>query len=74
MTTARMRGKRLLPIAAGIGATALLLTGCGPANGGGDGGSATDPKSFTYLSFAENTSIQDTLTALSIDQCSAEND
>ena len=74
MTTARTRAKRILPLAAGIGATALLLTGCGPAGNGGGGDDASDPKSFSYLSFAENTSIQDTLTALSEDQCTAENE
>ncbi|HEY5906046.1 MAG TPA: extracellular solute-binding protein [Actinomycetota bacterium] len=66
MTTARNRARRLVPLAAGLGATALLITGCA-------GGSETAaPTDFSYLSFAENTSIQDTLTSLGDDACAAE--
>nr|WP_235483325.1 extracellular solute-binding protein [Leifsonia sp. Leaf325] len=64
--------RRLVPLAAMVGASALLITGCS-AGGSAGGGSTTAPKDFTYLSFAENTSIKDTLTALSTDECSAEN-
>ena len=68
MTTARYRARRLVPLAAGLGATALLITGCA-------GGSETAaPTDFSYLSFAENTRIQDTLTSLGDDACAAEDD
>ncbi|GAA1836409.1 ABC transporter substrate-binding protein [Agromyces salentinus] len=69
MTTARTRARRFVPLIAGLGATALLLSACSGDSGGGD---ATAPTDFTYLSFAENTSIQDTLTSLSTGSCSAE--
>ncbi|WP_082571306.1 ABC transporter substrate-binding protein [Agromyces sp. Root1464] len=70
MTTARIRARRLAPLIAGLGATALLLTACS----GDSGGETAAPTDFTYLSFAENTSIQDTLTSLSTGSCSAENE
>ncbi len=66
MTTARRSVRRLTVVGAAIGATALALTACA---GGGTGGETSSPESFTYLSFAENTAIQDTLTALSTGQC-----
>ena len=69
MTTARTKVSRLTFFGAAIGVTALALTGCSGSNGGG---STTAPEDFSYLSFAENTSIQDTLTSLSTDACSAE--
>ncbi|ANJ27147.1 ABC transporter substrate-binding protein [Agromyces aureus] len=71
MTTARQRATKLVPLIAAIGVTAFALTGCSAGNS--DGGT-TAPDKFSYLSFAENTSIQDTLTALSTGECSAEND
>lgn len=70
MTTARIRARRLVPLIAGLGATALLLSACS----GESGGSSSAPTDFSYLSFAENTSIQDTLTSLSTGSCSAQNE
>lgn len=70
MTTARKRATKLVPLIAGIGVVALGLTGCS----GGGGGASDAPEKFSYLSFAENTSIQDTLTTLSEGECSAENE
>lgn len=70
MTTARTRARRFVPLIAGLGATALLLSACS----GDAGGSAAVPTEFTYLSFAENTSIQDTLTSLSTGSCATENE
>ena len=67
MTTASRRLRRLAPLAAVVGAGALLLTACGPASGG-----STDSGTFTYLGQTENTTIIDTLTTLSTDQCAAE--
>ncbi|BDZ53218.1 ABC transporter substrate-binding protein [Agromyces marinus] len=72
MTTARQRATKLAPLIATIGITALALTGC--SAGSSNDGAATAPETFSYLSFAENTSIQDTLTALSTGECSAEHD
>ncbi|WP_336603952.1 ABC transporter substrate-binding protein [Agromyces seonyuensis] len=69
MTTARNGARRIVPIIAGIGAAALALTAC--SSGGGE---TAAPTEFSYLSFAENTSIQDTLTSLSEDQCATENE
>ncbi|WP_394552051.1 ABC transporter substrate-binding protein [Agromyces sp. MMS24-JH15] len=72
MTTARKRATKLVPLIAGIGVTALALTGC--SGSGSGGGEVTAPDKFSYLSFAENTSIQETLGALSEGECSAENE
>ncbi|GAA1504856.1 raffinose/stachyose/melibiose transport system substrate-binding protein [Agromyces terreus] len=72
MTTARQRATKLVPLIAAIGVTAFALTGC--SAGGSSEGGTTAPDKFSYLSFAENTSIQDTLTALSTGECSAENE
>ncbi|HKP08672.1 MAG TPA: extracellular solute-binding protein [Microbacterium sp.] len=69
MTTAR-KVSRLTVFVAALGATALAATACA---GGGTGDSA-DATEFSYLSFAENTSIQDTLTSLSKDACTDAND
>jgi len=69
VTTARTKVSRLTFIGAAIGVTALALTAC---SGGAGAGKSVDPKDFSYLSFAENTSIQATLTALSTDVCSTE--
>ncbi|KQS97716.1 ABC transporter substrate-binding protein [Cellulomonas sp. Leaf395] len=50
-------------------AGALLLSACsGSSPAGGSTGAAN--KEFTYLSFAENTSIKDTFTSLSTGSCS----
>ncbi|MET0975229.1 MAG: extracellular solute-binding protein [Leifsonia sp.] len=69
MTTApRSRMRRLVPVVTIIGAGALMLTACGPAGGG----SSADSGKFTYLGQTENTTIIDTLTTLSKDQCAAE--
>ncbi|PRY65418.1 carbohydrate ABC transporter substrate-binding protein (CUT1 family) [Glaciihabitans tibetensis] len=74
MTTAnhaRLR-RAFLPVIAGIGAGALLLTGC---SGGSDGGNSSDGATeFTYLSLTENTAVADTLTTLSEGACAAENE
>lgn len=67
MTTASRRLRRLAPLAAVVGAGALVLTGCGPASGG-----SSDSGKFTYFGQTENTTIIDTLTTLSEDQCAAE--
>ncbi|KHL09986.1 raffinose/stachyose/melibiose transport system substrate-binding protein [Mumia flava] len=71
--TARTNTRRTTTvISAAAAAGALLLTGCSgssDSSAGAEGSSA-----FSYLSFAENTSIQDTLTALSEDACSTENE
>ena len=69
MTTAFMR-RRLLPLGALLGAGALALTACGPAEGGASAGG--DDKTFTYLGQTENTTIVNTLETLSKDQCAAE--
>ncbi len=66
--TSRLR-RRALPALALLGAGALALTGC--ADGGESGSSG--PGTFTYLGQNENTTIVDTLTTLSTDQCAAEN-
>ncbi|GAA1936259.1 extracellular solute-binding protein [Microbacterium aoyamense] len=71
MTTARPTARRLMAIGAAVSATALIVTGC---SGGGGGGGTAAPTDFSYLSFAENTSIQDTLTALSTGSCTEAND
>lgn len=70
MTTAHTSRRRAgwIPIVAGLGASALLLTGCSAA-----GSSTASPKEFTYLSFTENTAIAETLTSLSTGACAAEN-
>ncbi len=68
MTTARTKATRLAFFGAAIGVTTLALTSCA------GGGEAAAPTDFAYLSFAENTSIQDTLTTLSEDACAAENE
>ncbi|KAF2412070.1 ABC transporter substrate-binding protein [Microbacterium sp. B35-04] len=70
MTTARTKASRLAFFGAAIGVTTLALTSCA----GGGSGEAAAPSEFSYLSFAENTSIQDTLTTLSEDSCADEND
>jgi raffinose/stachyose/melibiose transport system substrate-binding protein len=57
-------------IAAGIGASALVLTGCAST---GSTTAGTDGESFSYLSFTENTQIAETLTTLSTGACAAEN-
>lgn len=69
MTTANAtRHKRVwLPIIAGLGAGALLLTGCSAPS------KTSAPTTFSYLSFTENTAIAETLTALSKGACKAEN-
>ncbi|GAA1958029.1 ABC transporter substrate-binding protein [Agromyces allii] len=69
MTTASMR-RRLLPLGALLGAGALALTACGPADGGSSAGG--DDKTFTYLGQTENTTIVKTLETLGGDQCAAE--
>src|SRR4051794_33437887 len=52
---------------------ALLLSACSGSSG--DAASTDGPSGdFNYLSFAENTSIKDTLTALSTGACSDAND
>lgn len=66
--TSRRRGA-WMPIVAGLGASALLLSGCSAG-----GNSTADAEEFTYLSFTENTAIAETLTSLSTGSCSAENE
>jgi|SRR6478735_670998 len=59
----------------GVGTAALLaLTACGGSGSGGSGSGGGDPKEFSFLVNAENTTIPDELTTLSKDQCKAEND
>ncbi|GIG21173.1 ABC transporter substrate-binding protein [Cellulomonas chitinilytica] len=69
------RGRRRTQVAAILGVAttgALLLSACsGSANGSDSTSGASED--FTYLSFAENTSIKDTLTALSTGECSDAN-
>jgi raffinose/stachyose/melibiose transport system substrate-binding protein len=69
ITASTSRRRRRAHLVAALGAGALLLTACAPAGGGG--GSAGDG-TFTYLGQTENTTIIGTLTALSTDQCAAE--
>ncbi|WP_456824527.1 ABC transporter substrate-binding protein [Cellulomonas sp. P5_E12] len=54
-------------------AGALLLSACSGSSGDSASETSGSSKDFTYLSFAENTSIQDTLTALSTGACSDAN-
>jgi raffinose/stachyose/melibiose transport system substrate-binding protein len=62
----------LLPLAACAGGAESSPTG----DAGGDSGnfSGTDPESFTVLTANENAALEAQLTALSEDQCKAEND
>lgn len=70
---ARTRVKRVvIPVVLGLGASALVLTSCGPAGDSGSGGGESD--AFTYMSLSENTAVADTLTTLSEGACSAENE
>jgi raffinose/stachyose/melibiose transport system substrate-binding protein len=69
MTRLMRRRAVLAPIVAGAGALALVLTGCG----GGGGSASSSAKEFSYLINSENTMIPGQLTALSEDQCKAEN-
>jgi raffinose/stachyose/melibiose transport system substrate-binding protein len=60
-------------------ATALVVAACGGDDdgGGGAGGSAEggrNPDAFSFLVINENTTIPDELTALSEDECAAENE
>lgn len=57
-----------MPLVAVLGAGALALTGCGPANSSSGAGSAK----FNYLGQTENTTIVGALTAMSKNQCTAE--
>ena len=66
--TSRKR-RAALPIVAGLSITVLALAGCAS-----DGGTPADGGKFTYLSLTENTTIADTLTALSTGACKAENE
>src|SRR4051794_8639635 len=57
-----------------VGAAALLvLTACGGGGGGSSSSGGGDPKEFSFLVNAENTTIPDELTTLSKNQCKAEN-
>ncbi|MGA1836894.1 extracellular solute-binding protein [Herbiconiux sp. 11R-BC] len=68
MTTAHKKlARRALPIAALLGAGTLMLTACSSGDAASTG--ATE---FSYLSLAENTAVQDTLTALSTGECAAD--
>ncbi|AQX79048.1 ABC transporter substrate-binding protein [Plantibacter flavus] len=67
MTRPMRRKAVLAPLAASAGALALVLTGCG------GGGGSTTATSFTYLINSENTMIPGQITALSENQCKAEN-
>ncbi len=75
MTTANptRRSGAWTQIAAGIGASALVLTGCASTGSTTAGSAGTDGESFSYLSFTENTQIAETLTTLSTGACAAEN-
>jgi len=67
---------RRSPLITGVALAALIpLAACssGPAESGEPGGGA-DPESFSVLIPNENPTLQAQLTALSEDQCSAEND
>jgi raffinose/stachyose/melibiose transport system substrate-binding protein len=73
VTTRRAR-RNLLQVAAGVGAVAILLTGCSSGGSGSSSSSGGDTATkFTLLEPAENTIISKEITTLSKDQCSAEN-
>ena len=75
MTTAPRRlGRRLLPLGAALGVGAVLLTACGPAQGGGQAGGGGESGKFTYFGQTENTTIIGTVEALAEDQCAAANE
>ena len=66
-TQGQRRGALLTASALSV---ALLVGACSSGDGGEQGG--TSSGKFEYLSLAENTAVKDTLTALSEDQCSAQ--
>ncbi|WP_291050456.1 extracellular solute-binding protein [Herbiconiux sp.] len=68
-TAAKNVRRRVVPVAALIGAGTLLLTAC---SGSGDGSGGSAPTEFSYLSLAENTAVQDTLTGLSTGACATQ--
>ena len=70
MTTAARRARRLIPVAALVGAGALALSAC---SAGGDTGSSGSAGEFTYLGQTENTTIISTLETLAGDQCTDAN-
>ena len=75
------RDRRLRAGLAGVAATALLtLAACGgtgssgsAGSGSSSGGGATDPKAFTVLSNAENTTVPGELKKLAAGPCAAQN-
>ncbi|WP_258725553.1 ABC transporter substrate-binding protein [Cellulomonas sp. NS3] len=68
-----MRRPRAVASVAGVGALALVLTACGGGGtSGGSGGAGADE--LTFLGLNENETIAATLTALSEDECAAENE
>ena len=70
MTTASARTRRLIPVAALVGAGALVLTACsGPADSDSAGAGE-----FTYLGQTENTTIIGTLETLAGGVCADVND
>ncbi len=69
MTTATRRLRRVLPVVALIGASALALSACAPEASVTSGPGSAD---FTYFGQTQNTTIVGTLESLSKNQCAAE--
>ncbi|MGW0912482.1 ABC transporter substrate-binding protein [Streptomyces sp. NPDC002784] len=63
------RRTRLSLLTAGAASMALLATACG-----GEGGTASAPSNFSYLSVTENTTVKSALTTMSEGACKAAND
>jgi raffinose/stachyose/melibiose transport system substrate-binding protein len=62
--------RKVLSLAAIIGVGAVVLTACSTSS---NSGSSADPTKLTYLSAAENTTVQTVLKGLSTNQCTAQN-
>jgi raffinose/stachyose/melibiose transport system substrate-binding protein len=62
-----------MKLAGGGAAALLMLSACGGGGGGSSASGGGDPKDFSFLVNAENTTIPDELTTLSKDQCKAQN-
>ena len=63
--------RRVAPLVASLGATALALTACG---GGGEAGGSGDGASFDFLVNTENTTVPGLLETLSTGDCKPAND
>jgi raffinose/stachyose/melibiose transport system substrate-binding protein len=63
------RTRTVLKLTSVSAAALLALTACGGSGGGDSASGGGDPKEFSFLVNAENTTIPDELTALSKDQC-----